>query len=284
MSKTFVLINENFVPAAEASILINDLAIQRGYGIFDFLKLIDGKPVFLDDHLERFYNSASQMRLNVEQNPEALKTLLFSLIERNKLDAPYTGIRMTLTGGYSNDGFSLSKPNLIIAQQAYSSTREAANKGTSLVSYSHQRQFAHVKTIDYLMAIWLKPYIGENGADDVLYHQNGFVSECPRSNFFIVSSEGKLLTPGKNILKGIIRKQLLSLNATSSYRVEEGDISLEEVYNAREVFITSSTKNIQPVIMVDGRLISNGQPGEITKSLQAQLSQMIFQHVHSSQF
>lgn len=282
MNDKFVLVNETLLPAAKASIFINDLAIQRGYGIFDFFKLIDGKPVFLDDHLARFYNSAAQMRLNVEQTPEELKNLIFSLIEKNKLDAPYTGVRMTLTGGYSEDGFSISKPNLIIAQQAYNSTKEAASTGTSLVSYSHQRQFAHVKTIDYLMAIWLKPYIAENLADDVLYHQNGIVSECPRSNLFIVSSEGTLLTPGSNMLKGIIRKQVLGLAGTH-YRAEERDISLQDVYNAKEVFITSSTKNIQPVVKVDGRLISNGHPGEITKSLQAELSQMIFQHVLSSQ-
>jgi branched-chain amino acid aminotransferase len=275
MSSTFVSINGEIIPEAEASIYINDLSIQRGYGIFDFFKLVNGRPIFLDDHLTRFYNSAAQMRLHVKQNPEELKELLFSLMAKNNL--PDSGVRMTLTGGYSHDGFSIGVPNLIITQQLYTINEDAVLTGSRLVTYSHQRQLPQVKSIDYLMAIWLKNYITENQADDVLYHQNGIIAECPRSNLFIVSKEGNLLTPARNILKGIIRKHVLILSK-SAYRVEERDITLDEIYNAQEVFVTSTTRNIQPVVMVDGHVISNGMPGETTKSLLAELSVIINQH------
>lgn len=273
MASQFVLINKNIIPASEASVCITDLSIQRGYGIFDFFKLVDGQPVFLDDHLARFYNSASQMRLKVEQNPEELKELLSALTSKNNL--PNSGVRITLTGGYSADGFNTAKPNLIVTQQAFSINQEAALHGIRLVTYPHQRQFPHVKTIDYLMAIWLQNYIAENNAQDVLYQQNGVVAECPRANFFIVTPDGKLVTPAYNILKGIIRKQVLSL-AKGNYQVEERDISLEEVYQAKEAFITSTTKNILPVVHVDGHEIGDGKPGEMTRALMGELNQIVY--------
>lgn len=273
MNNTFVVLNEDIIPAPEASIKVSDLSIQRGYGIFDFFKLVNGRPIFLDDHLDRFYNSAEQMRLPVKQNREQLKDLLSALISKNNLHD--SGIRMTLTGGYSPDGFSLAAPNLLITQQEFKANFDIASTGIRLVSYSHQRQFAHVKTIDYLMAIWLKDYVTENHADDVLYQHNGIIAECPRANIFVVSSEGNLLTPGNNILKGVIRKQVLSL-AKSRYKVEERDISLDDLYSAKEVFITSSTKNILPVIQVDGHRIADGRPGQTTTILQEQLYQMIY--------
>ena len=88
MSNTFAVINGTLVPETESFVHVSDLSIQRGYGIFDFFKLVNGVPVFLDDHLARFYHSAEQMRLPVNQKPEQLKELLFSLIAKNNL--PYS--------------------------------------------------------------------------------------------------------------------------------------------------------------------------------------------------
>jgi branched-chain amino acid aminotransferase len=276
MSNSFVVLNDDIIPAAAARIFINDLSIQRGYGIFDFFKLVDGRPVFLEDHLKRFYHSAGQMRLNVKQTPEELKEILHSLIARNKL--PDSGVRMTLTGGYSPDGFSIGEPNLIITQQEFSINKDAVRNGIRIVSYQHQRQFSEVKTIDYLMAIWLKTFIAENQADDVLYHYGNIISECPRANIFIVAQDGTLVTPVNNLLKGVIRKHVLQL-ASSMYRVEERDVDLSELYTAKEAFITSTTKNILPVIQVDKHVIGEGKLGETTRTLQDELIQLIDQQV-----
>lgn len=280
MNNAFVLLNDQIIPANEATVHISDLAIQRGYGIFDFFKLVDGTPVFLDDHLARFYNSASQLRLKVKHTPDQLKELLFALIDKNQL--PNSGVRITLTGGYSPDGFSIAEPNLIVTQQQFHIDKDAAKTGTRLVTYHHQRQFPHVKTIDYLMAIWLRNFISENQADDVLYQHSGIISECPRANVFVVTQQGTLVTPLNNLLKGIIRKQVLQV-AAANYTVEERDLTLAELYDAREVFITSTTKNILPVIQVDGRMVGDGKPGETTKALQQDLAELIDQHLSLKQ-
>lgn len=253
------------MPAASASLHISDLAIQRGYGIFDFFKTLNGQPVFLEDHLDRLYYSAEKMLLSAGlPDKETFKALLNTLLQKNNL--PDSGVRITLTGGYAADGYNIAAPNLLITQQPISFSKKVAEKGIRLVSYEHQRQLPHVKTIDYLVAVWLQSYIREQQADDVLYHWNGIITECPRSNFFIVTAQQKVLTPERNILKGITRKQVLQL-AVNGITIETADINLDDVQNAREAFITSTTKGILPVSNFNGVVIGNGVTGPVTKLL-----------------
>jgi D-alanine transaminase/branched-chain amino acid aminotransferase len=268
MNEPYVLINDDLVPEEKASLLVSDLVFQRGYGIFDFFKTLHNVPVFIDEHLDRLFHSASHLRLPVGKSRDELKALLHTLMKKNSI--PDSGIRMTLTGGYSPDGYELIKPNLVITQKPLLlPSREIFQKGTRLVSYPHQRQMPDVKTIDYLMAIWLQPFIRQNGADDVLYQRDGIVSECPRSSFFIVTAEDRLVTPSRNILKGIIRMKVLEL-AGRQFQTEERDITLEEARAAKEAFITSTTKNILPVFRIDDHIIGEGRPGKVSEWLSSE--------------
>jgi branched-chain amino acid aminotransferase len=142
------------------------------------------------------------------------------------------------------------------------------------MTYPHQRQFAQVKTIDYLMSVWLQPLLKQNGADDLLYHHNGGLRESPRSNFFLVTDKQEVLTCGTDVLKGIIRKQLLSFNG-QGFTVLEKDITLDDLQTCTEAFITSTTKNILPVTHIDGRVIGNGQPGPVSLALLQRLKQLM---------
>ena len=242
-------LNDQFIDEEKAVLHASDLAIQRGYGVFDFFKVVRSIPVFLDDHLDRFYFSAAKMRLDIAYSREELKKILLELLQKNK--STDTGVRMTLTGGYSPDGFQLVKPNLLITQRPFlKPTEEQLTKGITLMTYEHQRQLPEVKSIDYLMAIWLQPMVKESGADDILYHQRGWVTECPRSNFFIITEDNKIVTPGRNILNGVIRRKLLQI-APTKFTVEERSLSLDEIKTAKEAFITSTTKTVLPVCKID---------------------------------
>lgn len=262
MDKIFSIINGDFFEKSKAAISISDLAIQRGYGIFDFFRTNQNQPVFLEDHLDRFFYSASEMNLNSFFNRDQIRNLIFELIAKNNI--PDSGIKILLTGGFSEDGYTLSQPNLVITQTAFTFNHELFNKGIELICYQHQRQLPHIKTIDYLQAILLQPYITEKGADDVLYHDQMQITECPRSNFFLVTGDDQVVTPAKNILKGITRKKLLEL---SGFSISACDVTLNDLKHAKEAFITSTTKNILPVLKIDGQVIGNGKPGKITTSL-----------------
>lgn len=242
-------INNEFISEEKALLHISDLSIQRGYGIFDFFKVVNGLPVFLDEHMERFYFSAKEMQLTIEHSKNELKKIIFELLLKNKIDT--TGVRITLTGGYSVDGYLLSHPNLIITLRPFTpQTKEQFEKGIRLIVYEHQRQLPHVKTIDYIMAIWLQPFIKQNNADDVLYHQKGIISECPRSNFFLVMNDDRIITPSENILKGVMRNKLIEI-AKRNFLIEERCVSIDEIKFAKEAFITSTTKTILPVRQIN---------------------------------
>ncbi len=273
MSKLFVWVNDSLIPSDEANLNIADLAVQRGYGIFDFFKTIDGKPVFLEDHLDRLYRSAVLMRLELKQSRDEIRDKIIRLIENNNLKD--SGIKMILTGGFSPDGFNIAEPNLIISQQAFEIPRTMSEKGISILTHEYQRQFSNAKTLDYLQAIWLQPILKEKKADDVLYYSDGLIRECPRANIFIVTKDQKVLTPESGMLKGVTRKQVLEISEVR-YVTEARDVSLEELRNAGEVFITSTTKNILPVVQVDGYVIGDGNPGEVSRALAKEYNRIIY--------
>ncbi|KIC95091.1 hypothetical protein OI18_08910 [Flavihumibacter solisilvae] len=268
----YAIINGKLIEAGEAALLVNDLSIQRGYGIFDFFKVVDGEPVFLGEHLDRFYASAAKMRLEPSVTRAQLISDIHTLLAKNNV--PESGIRLTLTGGYSEDGYSQSDPNLVITQSALSLNRELP-AGMSIITHEFQRQLPQVKTIDYLMAIWLQPLIKQSGAADVLYHSGGNITECPRANFFIVTSDGEIATPKENILAGVTRAHVIKL-AGRKYNVRERDIHLSELEDASEAFITSTTKHVLPVTEINGKKVGDGRAGEITTWLSDAYNQLVF--------
>jgi branched-chain amino acid aminotransferase len=269
MSEIYSIINDDFVLKNEASILISDLSIQRSYGIFDYFRTINNQPVFLEDHLDRFFYSAGEMNLQANLSRSEIKQIIQQLIEKNNI--PDSGIRITLTGGYSEDGYALAKPNLLITQTAFTFNNEVFNRGIKLITFNHQRQLPSVKTIDYLMAIRLQRWIKERNADDVLYFKQNEITECPRSNFFIVSQKDEVITPIKGILKGITRKKILCF---SDFIVKETSITPEDIKTAKEAFITSTTKNVLPVFEIDRVAIGDGKPGRITTQLYDRICKM----------
>jgi branched-chain amino acid aminotransferase len=196
-----------------------------------------------------------------------MRSVIKELLQKNGLI--HAGIKLLLTAGPSSDGYSLTgTPNLLISEQLIPSPPDTIFlPGYKLVSYPHRRQVPEVKTTDYLMAIHLQPWVKENEADDILYHQHGVISECPRSNFFIVTKDDVLVTPSENILKGITRKQLLSIAAAIKVSVEERDVSLNEVYHAKEAFITSSTKRLIPVIKLNDHFFMPFSQDSVTARL-----------------
>ena len=249
-----------------AGVPVGDLLVQRGYGIFDYLRVSNNKPLFIEAHLDRLFNSAEIMRLSIALSKEELKKIVADLIEKNNI--PFSGIRLIIAGGDAPDGYTITKPHLIIIQQPLDAPpAQMATKGIQLVSHFYQRQLAEVKTTDYLMAIHLQPWMKSQGGDDILYYNNDTVSECPRSNIFMVSQDNTIVTPARNMLKGITRKNIIAVAEAHHLKLEQRDISLSEMKKAKEVFITSSTKRIIPVSRLDEQNFSL----EGSNSLSAQL-------------
>jgi len=249
-----------------AGVPVGDLLVQRGYGIFDYLRVANNKPLFIEDHLDRLFNSAKMMRLNIAQSKEDLKKMVAELIDKNNI--PFSGIRLIIAGGDAPDGYTISAPHLIIIQQPLDAPpTQISAKGIHLVSHFYQRQLAEVKTTDYLMAIHLQAWMKRVGGDDILYYNNDSVSECPRSNIFMVSQDNTIVTPAKNMLKGITRKNIITVAQANGLKIEQRDITLSEMKKAKEVFISSSTKRIIPVSGLDEQKFSLEGPNSLSAQI-----------------
>lgn len=259
-----VYLNDQFIESEKASLHISDLAIQRGYGIFDFFRVRENVPLFVEDHLDRFIRSANIMHLSVPYSKEQLYSILQELIKKNKI--PHSGIRMILTGGYSPDAYQPVTPNFIIMQSPLMIPDTTTPKSIRIITHEFVRDIPEAKTINYTMGIWLQKKLTEQHADDVLYHTNGVVTEFPRCNFFIVTRDNTIITPDKNALSGVTRKRILELGG-KHFKMKEGTVTLDDISRAKEAFLSSSTKRIQAIVKIDDKVVGDGIPGKVTSSL-----------------
>ncbi len=261
----WTFINDKRIDAASASVHVSDLSIQRGYGVFDFFRTVEQTPLFIDDHLARLQYSAQALRLKLPYTADELKQIVQELINRNQLAT--SGIRITVTGGYAADTYTISSPNIIITQQPLTMDEQFdERKGISLITEEYVRELPTVKSINYLMGVYLQQKVKDAGTNDVLYVKEGNISELPRSNVFVVTQQNELLTAKSNVLHGITRKHILQL-ASSFLTVKEQTVTMADVLAAKEVFASSTTKRLLPVHKVNDTTIGNGTTGNITANL-----------------
>ncbi|MGR3811448.1 aminotransferase class IV [Jiulongibacter sp. NS-SX5] len=266
---------DKILPISECQIPPNDLGLFRSYGIFDFFRTYQKKPFQFDWYWARFQNSARILNIEIPKSKEEVLSIVHELIEKSQADE--CAIRFILTGGMTENGIDsdqttfmvFSEPITIIDPQLYKT-------GIKLDTREYIRDLPEAKSTDYKYLLSIRPQLKQNGAFDVLYHQNGVISELSRSNIFIVNGN-TIATPSKNILKGITRKTVLLL-ASKEFIIEERDVQLTEVLNAEEVFTTSSTKKVIGITQIDDHIIGTGKPGKVTEQLLAQFDEFTRQH------
>ena len=261
--KPFCFADGKIIPTQDARLHPADLAVIRGYGIFDFFRTEQYHPVFLEDYLDRFTASAAKTFLPLPYSREELRTIITELIAKN--DLKQGGIRMVLTGGVSENHFSPATGTLFMFGEELSfPSEEKYQQGVKLLTVEHVRAIADIKTTNYTLPVWHSMRWKEQGAEDVLYHWDGWVSESSRSNFFIIK-DGVIHTPDKHILMGITRKNLLAVAGDVQIR----PISLEEVWEADEAFISATTKILLPVTQIDDRKVGSGKVGKVSLEVMA---------------
>jgi len=249
-----------------ASFRLDDLGLLRGYGIFDYFLVRQGVPMFFDDYTERFYRSARLLGLEVPVFTTELCQRIARLLEANR--EKNTAIRLLLTGGYADDSYTPIEPNFAIMQHPMPTVApERYEEGIKLMLYRHLREVPEVKSTNYLTGILIREQLRQAGAPEVLYHDGRLVSESARSNFFIITAEGVLVTPADQVLHGVTRKHILALARQAGIRAEERDLALSELSTAAEAFLTSTIKGVLPVVQIDDIRIGDGRPGPVSRGL-----------------
>ncbi len=243
-----------------------NIGVLRGYGVFDYLRTYGAVPFRLVDHLHRLQSSADQIGLALRYDIEELADATHELLEKN--GAPNVGIRFVATGGVSDNGFSPPDQGdvAILIEPLGGRPDSHYSEGCKLITSRLQREFPTVKSTNYIGAIMAMRGAADAGAVEALYvDSNDEISECTRSNFFVVHN-GVLKTAEKNVLPGITRNVLLKF-AAEIVPVKIESIFLNDLPYIEEAFITSSTKEVLPIVQIDDLVIGNGAVGPITQAL-----------------
>ncbi len=267
-------VDGRWVHPDEATISINDIAVLRGYSVFESLRTYNRNPFHLDEHLLRLYRSAVLIGIEIPWSSEQITDIVRDIIARNVYQ--HASIRLLVTGGVSEDGILPSDtPTLIVMiTQLGERDMERFARGCKLITTKLQRISPEAKTANYIAAVRaLKEAVRRNAADALFVNERGHVLEATRSNFFIFRGD-TLVTPHKGILIGVTRNVVLEL-ARGRFAVDERPILLEELTLVDEAFITSSSKEITPVVRIDDLVIGDGKPGSRTYELEQRFIEMV---------
>jgi len=269
-------VNGKYLPAEQAMIPVDDLAVVRGIGVFDLLRTYGGKPLFLKEHVDRLFASAHQININLPWTHDQICQIAMETLRRNQVEE--ANIRMIVTGGSSTD-FITPQGNprlLVLVTPLPKLPRWWYEKGVKVVTMRTERRIPGAKSIDYIpAALALHKAQEQNAIEAVYVDRNDFALEGTTSNLFAVI-EDRLVTPGQGILSGITRQAVLDL-ARDLLPIDVRDLPLNELLTAREVFLTGTNKGLVPVVQVDDTQIADGKPGShtrrIMKALEAHFQQ-----------
>ena len=266
MAQPIYYVNGNFVPAEQATLPVNDLSIVRGYGVFDYTRSYHGKPFKLHEHILRLERSAKAIQLALPWTTQELETIVQATFERN--DYPDAGIRIVVTGGSSDDFMTPhQQPSLLVMiTPLKGSAAQQQAEGVKITTVEMDRILPTVKSINYMGAVMAVEAAKRQGAVEAVYRtRDGRLTEGTRSNLFAFRGN-QLITPQDEVLDGITRAVVLEI-AEDDFEVVEGELTYADLQHYDELFITSSTKEILPVIQVDDQRIANGKPGPKTHKL-----------------
>ncbi len=264
-----------FVPEDEAFVSARDLAVLRGFGVFDFLRTYHRKPFYLEAHIDRFFRSADVIGLKIPMSKKETASVIEETLSRNP-HLEEANIRFVFTGGSSPDN-TLPADNAgkfyVMVSRKQECPASWYSDGVKTITVDQKRAFPEAKSIDYIAAIQAQRQAKSVGAVEALYtDEKKRVLEATTCNFFIVKN-GKLVTPGDGILRGITRMALLEL-LDGKIDVEIRDISLNEALDADEAFITASNKEIVPVVRINDSVIGDGKVGKTVKQVTAWFREM----------
>lgn len=254
-------INGKFVAKDEAKVHISDLGLTRGYGLFDYLRTYSGRLFHLDDHLDRLHFSMHHLDLRITDD---IKPIIQHLLEKRPYDE--IGMKIIVTGGNSRNGLMPEgSPNLIISvDEAKVFDFSCYSKGVGVITSTIGRTFPQVKSLNYMGSILT---LSGSRASEVLYLNSiGEVLEGATSNFFAIKGDTLITSSSEEVLFGITREIVLHL-AKDDFKIEKRNLATHELSDMDEAFITSSTREIMPVVQIDQMQIGEGEVGPKTKRL-----------------
>src|SRR5881275_98965 len=278
-----IYIDGKFCSEADAKVSVFDHGLLYGDGIFEGIRFYNGRVFRVEEHLERLWDSARSICLEIPLSQRAMTEALLETIRKNDLRDGY--IRLLVTRGVGNLGLNPEQcktPSVIIITAQIALYPEAVYRnGLSVVTCATRRTNPSalnpaVKSLNYLNNVMARIEANLAKADEALMlNDEGNVAECTADNVFIVK-RGQIFTPPitAGALRGITRSVVFEIAAETGIKVSEADITRHDVFIADECFLTGTAAEIIPVVKADGRPIGTGKPGPITARMIARFREM----------
>ena len=271
--KRIVFLNGEYVPPEEAKISIFDRAVTFGDAIYDVAGVLDGKLIDFEHHMQRYSNSLQKLSIESPLSQDEILHAFRKLVELNQLDEGL--VYMQVTRGTAERDFVWPddiKPTVFMFTQAKTAGEsKAAQTGITLVSTPDIRWARRdIKSVNMLGQVLAKKAAHDAGAYEALMiDDEGYITECGSSSFFIVREKLILTRPLDNdILPGVTRRAVIALCNSQGFRLVETRFTLDEALTADEVFISAASSYVLPVVKIDAQEINTGTPGELTLRLQ----------------
>ncbi len=271
-----VCINGKLYPKEDAKISVFDHGLLYGDGVFEGIRCYNGHIFMFSEHIDRLYYSARAIALEIPITKEELKDAVKTTLEANNMKDSY--IRLVITRGIGKlglDPFNCLRPQVIIITdfiELY--PKELYEKGLDVIIVPTIRNHYEalnpkIKSLNYLNNVLAKiECITAGAVEGVMLNKDGYVAECSGENIFIVK-DNEIVTPPtySGILVGITRNVVIELAIKEGMVVKEEQITRYDLYVADECFLTGTAAEIIPVVKIDGRKISSGNPGKVTLNL-----------------
>lgn len=279
-----IYLNGQLVSKEHAVVSVYDHGLLYGDGVFEGIRVYSSKVFRNQDHIDRLYESARAIRLEIPITPEEMSEAIAETVAANGIVDGY--VRLVVTRGAGSLGLDIrrtSNPQVIIIADTISLyPEELYENGLKIITASTIRNHPcalspRIKSLNYLNNILAKIEGTDAGTlEALMLNHKGEVAECTGDNIFIVK-HGVLKTPPTDagILEGITRNVVMELAVEAGIEVEERTLLRHDIYVADECFLTGSAAEVIPVVDLDGRVIGDGSPGVITRQLRSRFQEYV---------
>jgi len=278
----FAYVNGRYVRKEEALISIYDHGFLYGDGIYEAIREYDGIVFKLREHLDRLYESAKSIKIEPPMEKDELGRIVVEILKKNQLKNGY--IRIVLSRGAGKMGVdprNCPEPTLVVMAEPREPLFGEKVKGISAIISSLRRTPSwaldpRIKTLNYLNNVLAKIEAIDAGVEEaIMLNEQGYVAETSTENIFIVKN-GAVATPHPSlgVLKGITRDVVVRIVKELGYPLEERSITVHELYNADEVFVTGTAAEVVPVVRISGRQVGDGKIGPTYSKIMAKFREL----------
>ena len=272
-----IYINGKYYHRSKAKVSVFDSGFLLGDGVWEGIRLHNNKLIHLDSHIDRLFDGAKSIAMEIQMSREEIINAIWATLKENKMKSD-THIRLIVSRGikstpYQHPKVTISPPTIVIIPEYKRPNKEVIDKGIRLVLVQTRRDSAvqdpKINSLSKMNCISACIEADRLGAEEgLMLDPHVFVSKCNSTNFFIVVNNEIWTSTGEYCLNGVTRGSIISLCKGNNINVIEKNFLIEDVYNADEAFVTGTFAGVIPVVEIDGKIMSKGSKGRLTKEIQ----------------